>query len=184
MTNAVPSGFCCGEEAGGGHGAGEDVLLLDVDAHAGELGDHVAPRALAVVGEKPKRDVALRSSRNEDIRAGNQLAAAVEHAVHVDQIAVLQRRLLSLQQPRSIRRRPEQCLCHLRMTRYFVHINLAICKSCEGFQREMEAFLLKSCAMSGASQPRGVQRGSTARDWALSPRFIPPWVEGLSGESG
>ena len=47
------------QEAGRGHRAGEDVLLLDVDAHAGELGGHVAAGPLAVVGQEQERDVAL-----------------------------------------------------------------------------------------------------------------------------
>ena len=77
------------QEARRGHRAGEDVLVLDLDAHACQLGDDVAAGALAVVGQKAKRDVAHPQFVDELIRAGNQLGAAIENAVHVDQVAVL-----------------------------------------------------------------------------------------------
>ena len=80
-----------GQEAGRRHGAGEDVLLLHLDAHASQLGHHVAARALAVVGQQAEGNVALPQLSDEVVRAGNQFRAPVQHAVHVDQIAVLHR---------------------------------------------------------------------------------------------
>ena len=52
-----------GEKAGRRHGAGEDVLFLDVDAHAAELGDDVAARALAVVGQEAETGCRARAAR-------------------------------------------------------------------------------------------------------------------------
>ena len=52
-----------GEKAGRRHGAGEDVLLFDVDAQPAQLGRHVAARALAVVGEKEEGNSRFRESR-------------------------------------------------------------------------------------------------------------------------
>src|SRR5262249_44901961 len=76
------------EETGGGHRTGENVLLLDLDAHAGELADDVAARALAVVRQKSKRDFAAAQLVHEAVSPGNQLRAAIHHAVHVDQVTV------------------------------------------------------------------------------------------------
>ena len=45
------------QKPGRGHGASEDVLLFRVDAHAAQLGGHIAARALTVIGEKEKRDL-------------------------------------------------------------------------------------------------------------------------------
>ena len=73
------------EEAGGRHCAREDVLLFDGHAHALQLGGDVAARALAVVREEQERDVPIAEHANEIHRAGDELAAAVDDAVHVDQ---------------------------------------------------------------------------------------------------
>jgi hypothetical protein len=77
-----------GQVAGGRHRAGVDVLLLDADAHAGQLRHHVPPRPLAVVGQEPERDVPLAELLDEGVRAGDQRRTAVQNAVHVDQVAV------------------------------------------------------------------------------------------------
>ncbi len=79
------------EKPRGGHGAGEDVLGFDVDAHAIQFGDDVAAGALAVVGQETKRDVASAQLGDEPIRARDHFRAAVENAIHVDQVSVLHR---------------------------------------------------------------------------------------------
>ena len=94
MTKAVPPGFCCAQEASGRHGAGEDVLLLDVDAHAGEFGHYVAASPLTVIGKEAKRNVPLPKLANKVVRTRYEFRAPVEHTVHVDKITVLQRKPL------------------------------------------------------------------------------------------
>ena len=53
-----------------------------------ELRGHVAARALAVVGEQPEGNFALAKLRDETFGAGNQLRAAIDHAIHVDEISM------------------------------------------------------------------------------------------------
>jgi hypothetical protein len=44
--------FLLSQESGRCHSTSEDMLLLCLDAHAGQLGGDIAPRALAVVREE------------------------------------------------------------------------------------------------------------------------------------
>ena len=46
---------------------------------------YVAPRALAVVGQKQKRNVEQPQHADELGGAGNQLASPVDHTIHVNQ---------------------------------------------------------------------------------------------------
>ena len=61
------------------------MVLFDGHAHALQFGGDIAPRALAVVGEEQEWDVPFAECANEIHRAGDELAAAVDDAVHVDQ---------------------------------------------------------------------------------------------------
>src|SRR5262249_40597093 len=78
-----------GQKPSGCHGASEDVLFLHLDAHACQLGDDVSARPLAVVGQETKGDVAGAKLLHKTVRLGNQFVAAIDHTIHVDQIAML-----------------------------------------------------------------------------------------------
>jgi hypothetical protein len=72
-----PSRLLLGQEASGRHGTGEDMLLLDVDPHARELGHDVAAVALAVVGEEAERDVAPSQLGDEAGAARDDFAPSI-----------------------------------------------------------------------------------------------------------
>ncbi len=63
--------------------------LLGLDGQAGELGDDVSARALAVVREEAERQLPLAQLADKAVRARDQLVPAVEDAVHVDQITMV-----------------------------------------------------------------------------------------------
>ena len=69
--------------------------LLDGHAHPLQLGGHVAARALAVVGEKQERNVPVAQHSNEIDGPRDELAAAVNDAIHVDQKAFFHDKLLT-----------------------------------------------------------------------------------------
>src|SRR5262249_39523039 len=79
---------------------------LHVDPQARHLGHHVPPRPLAVVGEESEGDVKRSQLSDEGVRTGDQLAAPVQDAVHVDEIAVLHGCLLLNMWPWSWMSRP------------------------------------------------------------------------------
>ncbi len=87
MTKAVPPGFCWARKRAVAMAQVKTCSSLDVDAQALQLGGHVAAGPLAVVGQEPERDVGPSQVVDEPVRAGDELAAAVDDAVHVDQIA-------------------------------------------------------------------------------------------------
>ncbi len=65
-------------------GTGENMLLFDVDAHTGQLGDDVAPGTLTVVRQQAERDVLLPQIVDEVARAGDDIGTAMKNAIHVD----------------------------------------------------------------------------------------------------
>lgn len=83
-----PVRLLLGKVPRGRHRAGVDVLFIHVDSHAGELRRHVAPRALAVVRQEAEGDVAATELRDKAVGAVNQLRAAVENPIHIDEEAV------------------------------------------------------------------------------------------------
>src|SRR5947207_1240566 len=62
------------------------VVLPRVDAEALELGGHVAPGALTVVRQEQEGDAVREQLGNEPLRAGNELVAAIDNTVHVNQV--------------------------------------------------------------------------------------------------
>ena len=72
--------------------------------------DDVAPRPLAVVGEKQERNVGSSQFADEAIGAGDQFVAAINDAVHVDEVAEHKNALLGPMFSRirkySVRRNP------------------------------------------------------------------------------
>jgi hypothetical protein len=60
-------------------------LFGNNNPHPGQFGDDVAPRALAVVGQKRKRNLLGEQPIDEAIRTRNKLLPAIDHAVHVNQ---------------------------------------------------------------------------------------------------
>ena len=83
------AGGLAAEEVGGGQGAGVEVLLAHVQAHAHQLLAQLLGGALAGVGEEEKLLVLLIEPGDELLHAGQQLVAAVDHAVHVADEALL-----------------------------------------------------------------------------------------------
>lgn len=79
--------FLFGEEAGGGHGAGEDVGFLGVESEAAEFEGDIAAGALRVVGEEAERDVFVAQALYKEVGAGDQLVAPIDYTVHVEEEA-------------------------------------------------------------------------------------------------
>lgn len=75
--------FLFGEEAGGGHGAGEDIGFLGVESETAEFECDIAAGALGVIGKEAERDVFVAQALNEEIGTGDQLVAPVDDAVHI-----------------------------------------------------------------------------------------------------
>src|SRR5262249_51615671 len=97
-----------GEEAGGRHRAGEDVLLADVDAEPLQSRGDVAARALAVVGQEAEGHPRRKQLVDEAVRAGDQRPPPVDDPVHVDQVAVHARVLLPQKTPLAAARGGER----------------------------------------------------------------------------
>jgi hypothetical protein len=80
-----PARLLHGQKPCRGHRAREDMVFFRGDSHPPQLCRYVAPRPLAVIRQKQKRNVGCEQLLNKGIRTGNQLAAAINHAVHVNQ---------------------------------------------------------------------------------------------------
>jgi len=63
------------------------VFLFNFDAHADELRHDIPPGALTVIGEEPEGNIAGAKFAYELCGSGQQIDAAVEHAVHIDEEA-------------------------------------------------------------------------------------------------
>lgn len=63
------------------------MAFLDIETHALELGSHIAPCTLTVIGQEEKRDIQRTQAIDEGIGAADHLAAAIDHAVHIDQVS-------------------------------------------------------------------------------------------------
>jgi hypothetical protein len=60
------------------------MIVVNVDAHACDLGRHIASRALTVVSEEPEWNIALAQLADESVGSGDQFRPAIQDAVHVD----------------------------------------------------------------------------------------------------
>src|SRR5579859_1115417 len=68
-------------------GTGEDVLFLYLDPQTLQLDGDIAPAASAIVGQEAEGHLRRPQFVNEPIRSGDHQVAAVDHPVHVDQVA-------------------------------------------------------------------------------------------------
>src|SRR5689334_11570092 len=91
-----PMRLLAGEKARSRHGAREDMLLLDGHAHPLQLGGHVAARPLTIVCKEQERKSPISQHANEIYRTIDQLAAAVDDTVHIDQKPFFHVKLLLL----------------------------------------------------------------------------------------
>jgi hypothetical protein len=61
------------------------MSFLDLDSHPLQLGYHIAPGALAVVGQEEKGNPAVAKHRDEPLGSRKQLRPSIDHSIHVNQ---------------------------------------------------------------------------------------------------
>ena len=72
------------EVVGGGHGAGEDIFVVDVESHFAQFIAYVAVGPLTIIGQKKEWVSFIPQVIDEFNCAGYGLAAFVNNPVHIN----------------------------------------------------------------------------------------------------
>ena len=65
------------------------MFFTHIDPQSRQLGHDIQSSSLAIIRQKPERNVPLQRLFNESIRPRNQFRSTVENTIHVDQKSVL-----------------------------------------------------------------------------------------------